>query len=156
MTALPTWERRPFTERGVGAVEITVPTLEEICAGRRERASRGRVRRQDIAYAELRQMGLQCADDQPHGAPITFVDPLAAWRPMAPCRSDSPPRSLCRDGCPVRWLCLEHALRTREAGGTWGGLTTYAREVLLEAHAGDAVEALIAVWQSEHPEEAAA
>ncbi|MFB7057390.1 WhiB family transcriptional regulator [Streptomyces vinaceus] len=34
--------------------------------------------------------------------------------------------------CPVRTACLEHALRTREAFGVWGGLTEEERRALLE------------------------
>ncbi|MFE9561263.1 WhiB family transcriptional regulator [Streptomyces sp. NPDC006487] len=34
-------------------------------------------------------------------------------------------------GCPVREACLEHALRTREPYGVWGGLTEEERRALL-------------------------
>lgn len=34
-------------------------------------------------------------------------------------------------GCPVRTACLEHALRTREPYGVWGGLTEEERRELL-------------------------
>ncbi|MFE2925609.1 WhiB family transcriptional regulator [Streptomyces goshikiensis] len=34
-------------------------------------------------------------------------------------------------GCPVRTACLEHALRTRESFGVWGGLTEEERRTLL-------------------------
>jgi WhiB family transcriptional regulator, redox-sensing transcriptional regulator len=34
-------------------------------------------------------------------------------------------------GCPVRAACLEHALRTRERFGVWGGLTEEERQELL-------------------------
>ncbi|MFD0270274.1 WhiB family transcriptional regulator [Streptomyces sp. NPDC127106] len=33
--------------------------------------------------------------------------------------------------CPVRAACLEHALRTREPFGVWGGLTEEERRMLL-------------------------
>ncbi|WP_328303570.1 WhiB family transcriptional regulator [Streptomyces sp. NBC_00435] len=33
-------------------------------------------------------------------------------------------------GCPVREACLEHALRTREPFGVWGGLTEEERRAL--------------------------
>ncbi|RSS52832.1 WhiB family transcriptional regulator [Streptomyces sp. WAC06614] len=35
--------------------------------------------------------------------------------------------------CPVRRACLEHALRTRESYGVWGGLTEEERRAVLEA-----------------------
>jgi len=34
--------------------------------------------------------------------------------------------------CPVRLLCLEHALRTEEPWGIWGGLTEQERKRLRE------------------------
>ncbi|MEJ8645170.1 WhiB family transcriptional regulator [Streptomyces sp. MS1.HAVA.3] len=34
-------------------------------------------------------------------------------------------------GCPVRRACLDHALRTREPFGVWGGLTEEERHALL-------------------------
>ncbi|MER6320040.1 WhiB family transcriptional regulator [Streptomyces sp. NPDC001581] len=33
--------------------------------------------------------------------------------------------------CPVRTACLDHALRTREPFGVWGGLTEEERHALL-------------------------
>ncbi|MEU9376832.1 WhiB family transcriptional regulator [Streptomyces sp. NPDC048255] len=33
-------------------------------------------------------------------------------------------------GCPVRAACLEHALRSREPFGVWGGLTEEERRAL--------------------------
>ncbi|MGW7139831.1 WhiB family transcriptional regulator [Streptomyces xanthophaeus] len=41
-------------------------------------------------------------------------------------------------GCPVRTACLQHALRTREPFGVWGGLTEEERR----ARAGPARAAL--------------
>lgn len=35
--------------------------------------------------------------------------------------------------CPVRLECLEHALRTREPYGIWGGLNEFERRLLLRA-----------------------
>ncbi|MET9606814.1 WhiB family transcriptional regulator [Streptomyces sp. NPDC006512] len=34
-------------------------------------------------------------------------------------------------GCPVRAACLDHALRTREPFGVWGGLTEEERRAML-------------------------
>lgn len=57
------------------------------------------------------------------------------WRERAACRSVDPemfyPLSAEREArakrvcaiCPVRTACLDHALRTREPDGVWGGLT---------------------------------
>lgn len=41
--------------------------------------------------------------------------------------------------CPVRTACLEHALRTREPYGVWGGLTEEERRELLRQRTQPAV-----------------
>ncbi|MFF3213706.1 WhiB family transcriptional regulator [Streptomyces sp. NPDC002886] len=43
---------------------------------------------------------------------------------------DAAAKRVCAD-CPVRAACLEHALRTREPYGVWGGLTEEERRTLL-------------------------
>jgi WhiB family redox-sensing transcriptional regulator len=40
--------------------------------------------------------------------------------------------------CPVRVECLEHALRTREPYGIWGGLNELERRLVLRARRGGA------------------
>lgn len=42
---------------------------------------------------------------------------------------DAAAKQICA-GCPVREACLEHALRTREPFGVWGGLTEEERRKL--------------------------
>ncbi|CAM5366586.1 Transcriptional regulator WhiB [Streptomyces avidinii] len=42
---------------------------------------------------------------------------------------DAAAKRICA-GCPVREACLEHALRTREPFGVWGGLTEEERRAL--------------------------
>jgi hypothetical protein len=115
-------------------------------------SERARVRPRRSSAGDLlrRLAGAVWADDQPYGDPISFVDPLAAWRGQALCTTSTPARATCR-ACPPRWRCLEFALRNREPFGRWGGLSTLARQQLLAAHDGDVTEALIAAWVSEHP-----
>lgn len=63
----------------------------------------------------------------------------ATWRQHAACRGLDPEifyppsdeeseeaKSVCGE-CPVRQLCLEHALVHRERDGVWGGLTERER-----------------------------
>jgi WhiB family redox-sensing transcriptional regulator len=67
-----------------------------------------------------------------------------AWRQQAACRGVDPDifypvsdddealeaKAICSQ-CPVRELCLEHALTYREKHGVWGGLTERERRRLL-------------------------
>jgi WhiB family redox-sensing transcriptional regulator len=53
-------------------------------------------------------------------------------RPLEPAREYA--RQAC-DGCPVRWECLELALRTREAHGVWGGTIRKDRTRILQSRA---------------------
>lgn len=41
-------------------------------------------------------------------------------------------KAICQ-GCPVRQVCLDHAVATREPFGIWGGLTEQERRPLLSA-----------------------
>jgi WhiB family redox-sensing transcriptional regulator len=63
----------------------------------------------------------------------------ATWRQHAACRGLDPEvfyptseedaeeaRAVCGQ-CPVRQLCLEHALASRERDGVWGGMTERER-----------------------------
>ncbi|MFC7962585.1 WhiB family transcriptional regulator [Rhodococcoides kroppenstedtii] len=65
-------------------------------------------------------------------------------------------KSLCRR-CPVRTTCLDHALRTREPHGVWGGFTPTERARMLEtdpstgASAADTVMGDDAVVQDRRP-----
>ena len=65
------------------------------------------------------------------------------WRQRAACRGIDPDvfypatdeeadeaKAVC-DQCPVRQLCLEHALASRERDGVWGGLTERERRRLI-------------------------
>jgi WhiB family redox-sensing transcriptional regulator len=65
------------------------------------------------------------------------------WRKRAACRGLDPEvfypasdeeaeeaKAICGE-CPVRQLCLEHALAHRERDGIWGGLTERERRRLL-------------------------
>lgn len=86
------------------------------------------------------------------------VDPIGTWRERGSCTglgAQAITRRLC-ELCPVRWWCLDYALRTdakalRLGGvvehGTWGGFTRTQRRRLLEAHNLDPDEALIAAWR---------
>ena len=44
-------------------------------------------------------------------------------------------KEICRS-CPVRRLCLDHAIETREPHGIWGGLNELERKQLLDRRAG--------------------
>ena len=72
------------------------------------------------------------------GLPVT-----GTWRQFAACRGvdpevfhpteeDDPSRAqaICAE-CPVREICLEHALAVREKHGVWGGLTERERRRVL-------------------------
>ena len=98
------------------------------------------------------------------------VDPIGSWRDRAACsgRGADFPKVLCV-ACPVRWWCLEYALRgdARDLAangddprggdnhlseyGTWGGYTRAQRRQLLRDHGRDVDEALIAAYRQEHP-----
>jgi WhiB family transcriptional regulator, redox-sensing transcriptional regulator len=67
----------------------------------------------------------------------------ATWRQHASCRGLDPDifyppsdeeaeeaKSVCGE-CPVRQLCLEHALANRERDGVWGGLTERERRRII-------------------------
>jgi WhiB family redox-sensing transcriptional regulator len=67
----------------------------------------------------------------------------ATWRQRAACRGLDPEifypasdeeaeeaKAICAS-CPVRQLCLEHALAFRERDGVWGGLTERERRRVL-------------------------
>ena len=67
----------------------------------------------------------------------------ATWRQRAACRGLDPEvfypssdedaeeaKAICGE-CPVRQLCLEHALAHRERDGVWGGLTERERRRLI-------------------------
>jgi WhiB family transcriptional regulator, redox-sensing transcriptional regulator len=63
----------------------------------------------------------------------------ATWRQHAACRGldpeifypvsdeDAEEAKFVCDQCPVRQLCLEHALSNRERDGVWGGMTERER-----------------------------
>jgi WhiB family redox-sensing transcriptional regulator len=44
-------------------------------------------------------------------------------------------QALCCHLCPVRTVCLQHALDAREPAGVWGGMTTYQRGLLTRVRA---------------------
>ena len=46
-------------------------------------------------------------------------------------------KSIC-SRCPVRELCLEYALATRESHGVWGGLNEMERRAVLRSREADA------------------
>ncbi|MGW5397842.1 WhiB family transcriptional regulator [Streptomyces sp. NPDC003952] len=48
---------------------------------------------------------------------------------------DAAAKRVCAE-CPVRAACLEHALRTRETYGVWGGLTEEERRTLVRSRSG--------------------
>lgn len=67
----------------------------------------------------------------------------ATWRQHAACRGLDPEifypatdedadeaKAVC-DQCPVRGLCLEHALARRERDGVWGGMTERERRRII-------------------------
>lgn len=73
------------------------------------------------------------------------VTPMSSptWRKRAACRGLDPEvfypasdeeaeeaKAICGE-CPVRQLCLEHALTHRERDGVWGGLTERERRRLV-------------------------
>lgn len=65
--------------------------------------------------------------------PETFViadDLLTGDEPLYP----TPAQELCCQLCPVRTVCLQHALDAREAAGVWGGMTTYQRGLLTRVY----------------------
>lgn len=151
VTALPAYARGRITRCGRAEPVHLAHTAEELG----EVVARIRPRRSSAGDLLRRLAGAVWADDQPYGNPITFVDPIASWRGEARCTTTTPSTETCR-GCSPRWRCLEFALANREPFGTWGGLSTMARERLLAEHGDDVVEALIAAWRAEHPEELAA
>lgn len=76
---------------------------------------------------------------------LAFVDlvPADGWQGDAACRDLDPELFFNTDGtdrtvalttcasCPVRMECLDHALRTRERYGVWGGADERERRRLL-------------------------
>lgn len=63
------------------------------------------------------------------------------WREVALCRNydisifyseyTAEAKRICRR-CPSRWVCLDHAVATRESHGVWGGVSRYGRKALIE------------------------
>ena len=78
---------------------------------------------------------------------VTSIVPTSSWRDFAACRGVDPAvfhpddeedkefaaeeaKAICA-GCPVREVCLEHAIAVREKHGVWGGLTARERRRLI-------------------------
>ncbi len=78
---------------------------------------------------------------------VTSITPTANWREFAECRGVDPSvfhpddeeenefageaaKQVCF-ACPVREVCLEHAIAVREKHGVWGGLTARERRRLI-------------------------
>jgi len=78
---------------------------------------------------------------------ITSIAPVSPWREHALCRGVDPgifhpdneedderasdaAREVCFR-CPVREICLEHAIAVREKHGVWGGLNSRERRRLI-------------------------
>ncbi len=78
---------------------------------------------------------------------ITSIAPVSPWREHALCRGVDPgifhpdneedderasdaAREVCFQ-CPVREICLEHAIAVREKHGVWGGLNSRERRRLI-------------------------
>jgi hypothetical protein len=57
-------------------------------------------------------------------------DPEIFFLPRSPSET-SAAKALC-EACPVRRECLQHALRTPEVDGVWGGLDEKEREDILQ------------------------
>jgi WhiB family redox-sensing transcriptional regulator len=49
-------------------------------------------------------------------------------------RREAKAKAIC-ERCPVRSMCLDYALRVREAHGIWGGLNEFERRQLLRQRA---------------------
>lgn len=64
--------------------------------------------------------------------PATFaiVDDNNGDEPLYPTSE----QALCCQLCPVRTVCLQHALDVREPAGVWGGMTTYQRGLLSKVY----------------------
>lgn len=58
-----------------------------------------------------------------------FYPPLAGERKKAKVMRERRAKNLCAH-CPVRQACLDHALRSDERYGIWGGLTDGERRAL--------------------------
>lgn len=63
-----------------------------------------------------------------HEGLCSQVDP-DLWYPERGSGGSKAAKEICRK-CPVRLLCLEHAMRTEEIWGVWGGLTEKERRRL--------------------------
>ena len=78
---------------------------------------------------------------------MTVLAPVTDWRDLALCRGVDPAifhpeleeederasdaaRAVCFE-CPVREVCLEHAIVVREKHGVWGGLSSRERRRLI-------------------------
>lgn len=78
---------------------------------------------------------------------ITRISPTSTWRDHALCRGVDPgifhpldeeederasaaAKAMCAE-CPVREVCLEHAIAVREKHGVWGGLSARERRRLI-------------------------
>lgn len=78
---------------------------------------------------------------------LTTITPISQWREHALCRGVDPAifhpedeeedehasdaaRAVCF-ACPVREMCLEHAISVREKHGVWGGLSARERRRLI-------------------------
>jgi len=84
-------------------------------------------------YLARAAAALSAPDWHEHGA--CRGDPNADdWFPRDKRERRSQPalraRKVCFDQCPVRQLCLEHALAHREPWGIWGGLDEKERNAL--------------------------
>ena len=86
---------------------------------------------------------------------MPFEEGLAGWQRLAACRGEDSSyyfapgyfekraEKLAREevakricaACPVRQLCLDYALETREGHGVWGGLNETERRAILKRQA---------------------
>ena len=86
---------------------------------------------------------------------MSFEEGLPGWQRLAACRGEDSAfyfapsyfekrgEKLAREAvakricavCPVRQLCLDYALETREAHGVWGGLNETERRTILKRKA---------------------
>jgi WhiB family redox-sensing transcriptional regulator len=86
---------------------------------------------------------------------MSFDDGSPGWQRLAACRGEDSAfyfapsyfekrhEKLAREAvakricavCPVRRVCLDHALTTREGHGVWGGLNEVERRAILKRHA---------------------
>lgn len=69
--------------------------------------------------------------------PDVFFHPEAERGPRRTAREDAA-KAVCNE-CPVRQMCLQHALDVREPYGVWGGLSEDERGAILDRRTAPAI-----------------